>query len=30
VTRDLKVFLDDIRLHEWANGLPANATYYRG
>jgi integrase len=27
---DLKVFLDDIRLHEWAPGLPANATYYRG
>jgi integrase len=26
----LKVFLDDIRLHEWAPGLPANATYYRG
>lgn len=27
---DLKVFLDDVRLHEWAAGLPANATYYRG
>ena len=27
---DLKVFLDDIRLHDWAVGLPANATYYRG
>jgi hypothetical protein len=27
---DLKVFLDDIRLHEWAPGLPANATFYRG
>ena len=27
---DLKVFLDDVRLHEWANGLSANATYYRG
>jgi hypothetical protein len=27
---DLKVFLDDVRLHEWADGLPANATYYRG
>ncbi len=27
---DLKVFLDDVRLHEWAPGLPANATYYRG
>ena len=26
---DLKVFLDDVRLHEWAC-LPANATYYRG
>jgi integrase len=26
----LKVFLDDVRLHEWAPGLPANATYYRG
>lgn len=27
---DLKVFLDDVRLHEWAAGLPANAAYYRG
>ena len=27
---DLKVFLDDVRLHEWADGLSANATYYRG
>jgi integrase len=27
---DLKVFLDDVRLHEWAPDLPANATYYRG
>jgi integrase len=27
---DLKVFLDDVRLHEWAAGLPANATYCRG
>jgi integrase len=27
---DLKVFLDDVRLHEWAPELPANATYYRG
>jgi len=27
---DLKVFLDDVRLHEWAPGLPANATFYRG
>jgi hypothetical protein len=27
---DLKVFLDDVRLHEWVVGLPANATYYRG
>jgi integrase len=27
---DLKVFLDDVRLHDWAAGLPANATYYRG
>jgi integrase len=27
---DLKVFLDDVRLHEWAPGLPANATSYRG
>lgn len=26
----LKVFLDDVRLHDWAPGLPANATYYRG
>jgi integrase len=27
---DLKVFLDDVRLHDWAAGLPANATHYRG
>jgi integrase len=27
---DLKVFLDDVRLHEWTLGLAANATYYRG
>jgi integrase len=27
---DLKVFLDDVRLHDWAAGLPGNATYYRG
>jgi len=27
---DLKVFLDDVRLHEWVVGLPSNATYYRG
>jgi integrase len=27
---DLKVFLDDVRLHERAPGLPGNATYYRG
>jgi integrase len=27
---DLRVFLDDVRLHEWVVGLPANATYYRG
>jgi integrase len=27
---DLKVFLDDVRLHDWAPGLPSNATYYRG
>ncbi len=27
---DLKVFLDDVRLHDWAPGLSANATYYRG
>jgi len=27
---DLKVFLDDVLLHDWAPGLPANATYYRG
>jgi integrase len=27
---DPKVFLDDVRLREWAAGLPANATYYRG
>jgi len=26
----LKVFLDDARLHDWAPGLPANATCYRG
>lgn len=26
----LKVFLDDVRLHDSAPGLPANATYYRG
>ena len=26
----LKVFLDDVRLHDWAPGLPANATYDRG
>ena len=26
----LKVFLDDVRLHDWAPGLAANATYYRG
>ena len=24
------MFLDDVRLHDWAPGLPANATYYRG
>lgn len=34
ITRDvlerLKVFLDDVRLHDWAARLPANATYYRG
>jgi len=27
---DLKVFLDDARLHDWAPGLPLNATYCRG
>jgi len=27
---DLKVFLDDVRLHEGVVGLPSNATYYRG
>jgi hypothetical protein len=27
---DLKVFFDDVRLHGWAPGLPANVTYYRG
>ena len=27
---DLKVFLDDVRVHDWTAGLPANATYYRG
>jgi integrase len=27
---DLKVFLDDVRLHDWASGLPANATYFKG
>jgi integrase len=27
---DLKVLLDDVRLHDWADGLPANATYHRG
>jgi integrase len=26
----VKVFLDDVRLHDWAPGLPASATYYRG
>jgi integrase len=26
----LKAFLDDVRLHDWAPGLPPNATYYRG
>ena len=25
-----KMFLDDVRLHDWAPGLPADATYYRG
>jgi len=27
---DLKVFLDDVRLHDWVAGLASNATYYRG
>jgi integrase len=27
---DLKVFLDDVRLHDWAPGLPANATFFKG
>lgn len=27
---DLKVFLDDVRLHDWAPGLTANATYFKG
>jgi integrase len=27
---DLKVLLDDVRLHGWAEALPANATYFRG
>jgi integrase len=27
---DLKVLLDDVRLHGWADGLPSNATYFRG
>jgi integrase len=27
---DLKVFLDDVRLHDWVTGLAFNATYYRG
>lgn len=27
---ELKVFLDDVRLHDWAPGLPANATYFKG
>jgi len=27
---DLKVFLDDVRLHDWAPGLAANATYFKG
>jgi integrase len=27
---DLKVFLDDVRLHDWAPGLPPNATYFKG
>ncbi|UTI63908.1 site-specific integrase [Paraconexibacter antarcticus] len=24
------MFLDDVRLHDWAPGLPANATYFKG
>jgi len=27
---DLKVFLDDVRLHDWAPGLASSATFYRG
>jgi integrase len=27
---DLKLFLDDIRLHGWAPGLASTATYHRG
>src|SRR3954454_507113 len=27
---DLKVFLDDVRLHDWAPGLPPNATFVKG
>lgn len=27
---DLKTSLDDIRLHDWAPGLPANATFFKG
>jgi integrase len=27
---DLKTFLDDVRLHDWAPGLPTNATFFKG
>lgn len=27
---DLKTFLDDVRLHDWAPGLPVNATFFKG
>jgi hypothetical protein len=27
---NLRSFLDDVRMHEWAPGLPGNATYFDG
>jgi integrase len=27
---NLRTFLDDVRMHEWAPGLPGNATYFDG
>jgi hypothetical protein len=27
---NLRTFLDDVRRHEWAPGLPGNATYFDG